>query len=320
LQRIIWSAGPHCPPIFNGKALITKEIYKIAICSGGGANYAFLGEAIEKGADLYLTGDSTEMYHLAKDVGINAIFAGHHATDTSEQRRQHRAASDGEFWGQGIGDSERDQSGRGQEHQGRQVLRLENRQRRQRGEALPGCIGLHLGQRLGDSGIERQHNLENEYHQRCHGEVQGDGQEGERRRRDRPPVSQQGDVHRVFRCHRANLVGGATQVGPVHEHSGSPVKQLAARLVAKRLPRPLGVDTPVQADLEPADYGVQGGQGAPVQLGHGESQGGAQRRGVCFENGGRPLGENADHQLLLRGVGRLLYFQIRLPGKRLPFF
>jgi len=70
--------GATCKVLPFGK----KEISTIAICSGGGANYAFLGEAIEKGVDLYLTGDSTEMYHLAKDVGINIVFAGHHATET----------------------------------------------------------------------------------------------------------------------------------------------------------------------------------------------------------------------------------------------
>ena len=59
-----------------------KEIKTIAVCSGGGANYGMLNEAIEAGADLYLTGDSTEMYHMAKDIGINIIFAGHHATET----------------------------------------------------------------------------------------------------------------------------------------------------------------------------------------------------------------------------------------------
>ena len=38
-------------------------------------------EALESGVDLYLTGDSTEVYHLAKDSKINVIFAGHHATE-----------------------------------------------------------------------------------------------------------------------------------------------------------------------------------------------------------------------------------------------
>jgi len=57
-----------------------KDIKTIAVCSGGGGYPQFM-EATELGVDLYLTGDSTEMYHLAKDIGINVIFAGHHATE-----------------------------------------------------------------------------------------------------------------------------------------------------------------------------------------------------------------------------------------------
>ena len=58
-----------------------KEISRIAVCSGGGTGYGMLTEAIEQGVDLYLTGDSAEMYHISKDVGFNIIFAGHHATE-----------------------------------------------------------------------------------------------------------------------------------------------------------------------------------------------------------------------------------------------
>ncbi|MCK4651156.1 Nif3-like dinuclear metal center hexameric protein [Candidatus Babeliales bacterium] len=70
--------GSSCKVLNFGK----EKISTIAVCSGGGANYKFLNEAIELGVDLYLTGDATEMYHLAKDIGINIIFAGHHATET----------------------------------------------------------------------------------------------------------------------------------------------------------------------------------------------------------------------------------------------
>ena len=59
-----------------------KEIRTMAVCSGGGAVFPMLTEAIDTGADLYLTGDTTEFYHTAKDIGINVIFAGHHATET----------------------------------------------------------------------------------------------------------------------------------------------------------------------------------------------------------------------------------------------
>lgn len=58
-----------------------KDIYTIAVCSGGG-NYPIFMEAVTADVDCYITGDSTEMYHMAKDIGINVIFAGHHATET----------------------------------------------------------------------------------------------------------------------------------------------------------------------------------------------------------------------------------------------
>jgi putative NIF3 family GTP cyclohydrolase 1 type 2 len=58
-----------------------KEIKRLAVCSGGGADYGILQEAIDSGADLYLTGDSTEVYHTVRDIGFNVIFAGHHATE-----------------------------------------------------------------------------------------------------------------------------------------------------------------------------------------------------------------------------------------------
>lgn len=59
----------------------SKKISTIAVCSGGGATFSLFMEAVKLGADLYLTGDSTEMYQMAKDVGMNVIFAGHHATE-----------------------------------------------------------------------------------------------------------------------------------------------------------------------------------------------------------------------------------------------
>lgn len=57
-----------------------EKIRTVAICSGG-AGYAQLDEAVSAGVDLYVTGDSTEFYHTAKDIGFNVIFAGHHATE-----------------------------------------------------------------------------------------------------------------------------------------------------------------------------------------------------------------------------------------------
>jgi len=58
-----------------------EKIRRIAVCSGGGGYDGFF-EALNTGADLYITGDSVEVYYTAKDAGINVIFAGHHTTET----------------------------------------------------------------------------------------------------------------------------------------------------------------------------------------------------------------------------------------------
>ena len=58
-----------------------KKVRTIAVCSGGGS-YSGFYNALDAGVDLYITGDAVEIYHTAKDAGINVIFAGHHATET----------------------------------------------------------------------------------------------------------------------------------------------------------------------------------------------------------------------------------------------
>jgi dinuclear metal center YbgI/SA1388 family protein len=57
-----------------------QKILTIAVCSGGGG-YSDYDEAVSLGADAFLTGDTSELYHAAKDNGMNVIFAGHHATE-----------------------------------------------------------------------------------------------------------------------------------------------------------------------------------------------------------------------------------------------
>ncbi len=58
-----------------------REITRVAICSGGGGQD--LNQAIETGADLYLTGETShEAVALARDAEINIMFAGHYATET----------------------------------------------------------------------------------------------------------------------------------------------------------------------------------------------------------------------------------------------
>ncbi|MDH5655787.1 MAG: Nif3-like dinuclear metal center hexameric protein [Spirochaetia bacterium] len=57
-----------------------QQIRTAAVCSGGAQSA--LNEAIEKGADLYITGEESEwVYHLAKEERIHFVSAGHHATE-----------------------------------------------------------------------------------------------------------------------------------------------------------------------------------------------------------------------------------------------
>ncbi len=57
-----------------------KTVRSVAVVSGGGAGE--IAEAGEKGIDVYLSGEQTlAAYNLAREYGINAIFAGHYATE-----------------------------------------------------------------------------------------------------------------------------------------------------------------------------------------------------------------------------------------------
>lgn len=57
------------------------RVKRIAICSGGAAELA--PEAKDRGCDTYITGETSHIgYHLAKEAGINVIFAGHYASET----------------------------------------------------------------------------------------------------------------------------------------------------------------------------------------------------------------------------------------------
>lgn len=58
-----------------------EEVKSVGVVSGRGS-FA-LSEAIEKGIDLFITGEQDHnIYHLAKEGGINVVFAGHYATET----------------------------------------------------------------------------------------------------------------------------------------------------------------------------------------------------------------------------------------------
>jgi dinuclear metal center YbgI/SA1388 family protein len=57
-----------------------RLIRKIAWCTGAGGS--LLGDAIEAGADAYITGEISEQHvHQARESNITLITAGHHATE-----------------------------------------------------------------------------------------------------------------------------------------------------------------------------------------------------------------------------------------------
>ncbi len=67
----------------NSKSVILnygkKKIEKIAVVSGGAPYDVF--QAIEKGVDLFITGDAADVTEVVKDAKMNVIFAGHYATE-----------------------------------------------------------------------------------------------------------------------------------------------------------------------------------------------------------------------------------------------
>ena len=57
-----------------------RAVRTVAIVSGGAAEQ--IDEAGRKGIDVYISGEPKLMaYNLAQEYGINAIFAGHYATE-----------------------------------------------------------------------------------------------------------------------------------------------------------------------------------------------------------------------------------------------
>jgi dinuclear metal center YbgI/SA1388 family protein len=58
-----------------------EEVSRIALVSGGGPK--MVHEAIDKGMDLFITGDAShDIYHACMEAGINTLFAGHYASET----------------------------------------------------------------------------------------------------------------------------------------------------------------------------------------------------------------------------------------------
>ena len=58
-----------------------ETIKNIGVCSGGGGSQSIF-EAIQSKVDLYISGDPVYVNTIAKDAGMNAIFAGHYHTET----------------------------------------------------------------------------------------------------------------------------------------------------------------------------------------------------------------------------------------------
>jgi len=68
----------HRPPLVIGDP--DQPVRRIAWCTGGAQS--MLGDAIDAGADVYITGEASEpTFHLARETGTGFIGAGHHATE-----------------------------------------------------------------------------------------------------------------------------------------------------------------------------------------------------------------------------------------------
>ncbi|MDB4837962.1 Nif3-like dinuclear metal center hexameric protein [Marinomonas sp.] len=56
------------------------DIKRVALCTGGAQGY--IEQAVSVGADVFITGEVSEQtIHIAREMGIHFIAAGHHATE-----------------------------------------------------------------------------------------------------------------------------------------------------------------------------------------------------------------------------------------------
>ena len=59
----------------------SEDVKRVGVVSGRGG-FALV-EAVERNVDLFITGEQDHsIYHLAKECGVNVVFAGHYATET----------------------------------------------------------------------------------------------------------------------------------------------------------------------------------------------------------------------------------------------
>ncbi|HLV31757.1 MAG TPA: Nif3-like dinuclear metal center hexameric protein [Chitinispirillaceae bacterium] len=76
VQLLCRKLGGECTVLPFGKEIVKR----IAIVSGGGGGE--LDEAIEKGIDCFITGETSHQnYHSALEAEINVIYAGHYYTE-----------------------------------------------------------------------------------------------------------------------------------------------------------------------------------------------------------------------------------------------
>ncbi len=80
-EKLKTALNAHCVVLPFGK----EKIKTIAVCSGGGGYESFFEAFNNRNnfkIDLYLSGETIDIYSLIKDARFNVIFAGHHATET----------------------------------------------------------------------------------------------------------------------------------------------------------------------------------------------------------------------------------------------
>ncbi|ETH86365.1 NIF3 (NGG1p interacting factor 3) domain protein, partial [Bordetella pertussis STO1-CHOC-0018] len=57
-----------------------RPVRRVAWCTGGAQG--MLADAVDAGADAYITGEASEStVHLARETGVAFVGAGHHATE-----------------------------------------------------------------------------------------------------------------------------------------------------------------------------------------------------------------------------------------------
>ncbi len=81
LDSVLKLIGERINPNLTVLRFGSEKVKRVGVVSGRGG-FA-LDEGIEKGIDLFLTGEHDHsIYHLAKEGEVNVVFAGHYATET----------------------------------------------------------------------------------------------------------------------------------------------------------------------------------------------------------------------------------------------